>query len=88
MAATTAASVGVKAPARKPPRMMTGAARPQPASLSDFQNGGRTSSAPPPQWLRRANHKAGIISENPASRPGTMPPANRAGTDACGTSTE
>src|SRR5690606_167052 len=87
--ATTAASVGVNQPARMPPRMSTGAARPQEASRSERQNGGRASApsfAPKP--CRRDSQIAGMISVMPVSRPGMRPAANSAGTEAPGTSTE
>ncbi len=44
-------------------------------------------SSAPMRW-RRASHTAGTTSAIPASTPGTMPAANRAGTGAPGTSTE
>ena len=81
--------MGVNSPVRIPPRMTTGAIKPQAASRRLRQNGGRgsaCSSAPMP-W-RRASQIAGTISAMPVSTPGIMPAANKAGTDACGTSTE
>jgi hypothetical protein len=74
---------------RMPPRISTGAARPQEASRRLFQNGGRgmeASSAP--ILCLRDIHTAGMMSAIPASTPGIMPAANRAGTEAPGTSTE
>ncbi|MNV75179.1 hypothetical protein D3C71_1684530 [compost metagenome] len=74
---------------RIPPRINTGAARPQAASRRLFQNGGRgrlDSSAP--ILCLRDIHTAGTISASPASTPGIMPAANSAGTEAPGTSTE
>jgi hypothetical protein len=74
---------------RMPPRISTGAARPQEASLRLCQNGGRGSEASSaPILCLRAIHTAGTISATPASTPGTMPAANSAGTEAPGTSTE
>jgi hypothetical protein len=81
--------VGVNQPARMPPRISTGAARPHEASRSDFQNGGRgrsRSAAPKP--CRRDSQTAGIASARPARMPGIMPAANSAGTEAPGTTTE
>jgi len=72
-----------------PPRISTGAIRPQTASRSERQNGGRgrSFSARPKPCLFESQ-KIGISRAMPASRPGIMPAANSAGTDACGTSTE
>jgi hypothetical protein len=71
-----------------PPRISTGAARPHEASRSERQNGGRgRSRSASPRPCRRDSHTAGTISARPASRPGTMPAANIAGTDAPGTIT-
>jgi hypothetical protein len=71
-----------------PPRIKTGAARPQLAAASEAQNGGRGSarSSSPKPW-RRDIHTTGAISAMPASTPGTMPAANSAGTEAPGTLT-
>ena len=74
---------------RMPPRISTGAARPQDASRRLFQNGGRGRCASSePILCLRDSHTAGMISAKPARMPGTMPAANSAGTDAPGTSTE
>ena len=81
--------MGVNQPMRMPPRITTGAARPQAASRRLRQNGGRgrLASSRPILW-RRASHTAGMMSASPARMPGNMPAANSAGTDAPGTSTE
>ncbi len=72
-----------------PPRISTGAIRPQLASFSERQNRGFGSSpslAPKP--CRRASQTAGMINTTAVNRPGTTPAANSAGTDAPGTITE
>ncbi|MNL38515.1 hypothetical protein D3C87_1607350 [compost metagenome] len=76
-------------PRRMPPRISTGAAKPHEASRRLAQKGGRGrwDSSAPILYLRDS-HTAGMISAKPASRPGIMPAANSAGTDAPGTSTE
>jgi hypothetical protein len=80
--------VGVNQPTRMPPRISTGAARPQIDSRSERQNGGRGSSASAlPKPCLRDSQIAGTTSAMPARMPGIMPAANSAGTDAPGTST-
>ena len=49
--AITAASVGVNQPVRRPPRMRTGAARAQEASLKEAHNRGLGPSLRPPPKL-------------------------------------
>jgi hypothetical protein len=72
-----------------PPRIRTGAKRPQIASMNDFKSGGRgrSRSARPKPCLREIR-KIGTRSAMPARMPGIMPAAKSAGTEACGTSTE
>ena len=72
-----------------PPKIKTGAAKPQVASTKLFHNSGRgklASSAP--ILCLRAIHTVGTIKAKPARMPGIMPAANKAGTEAPGTSTE
>ena len=69
-----------------PPRMMTGAARPQPASLRLLQKGGRGSSVGFSKPWRFESHHATAMSVTPERMPGIMPAAKSAGTEACGTS--
>ncbi|MNK91197.1 hypothetical protein D3C87_1112840 [compost metagenome] len=81
--------MGVNQPMRMPPRISTGAARPQEASRRLFQKGGRgrCDSSAPILYLRDSQ-TAGTIRAKPARMPGIMPAANSAGTEAPGTSTE
>ena len=84
----TAASVGVNRPVRSPPRMSTGAANAQEASLSAGQNAGFGSllwSTPKPCLKLRKS--AGMMSSMQARIPGMTPPTKSAGTVADGTST-
>src|SRR5690554_4200664 len=59
------------------------------ASYSLRQRGGRASSRSAcPMLCTRASHTAGTSNAMPTNMPGIRPAANRAGTEACGTSTE
>ena len=88
MQAMPAASVGVKAPTRMPPRITTGASRPQKASLKLCQMPGRSSSPDlPPKSFSHEMTRIGTMIARPARMPGNMPAAKIAGTETPGTVT-
>ena len=80
--------MGVKAPVRMPPRMTTGAIRPQKASLKVCQMPGLSAAGDlPPKSLIRLMTTMGTMMAQPARMPGNMPAMKMAGTETPGTST-
>ena len=75
-AATTAASVGVKMPPFKPPRMITGIIMAQKLCSKAFMRSGQlTRGMAARLFLRAITHQA-TIRKIPISKPGTMPARN------------
>ena len=86
--ATTAASVGVNRPERRPPRMITGANSAGKAALRLGQKGGRSTASGSSQRYFFAKYNAGASKDAPARMPGKIPAANSARRSTPGTTME
>ena len=75
-AATTAASVGVNTPMRRPTRMMTGKPRAHTDSRRALSTSARLARAGGATFSRRTSHHQVMASAMPSSTPGTMPARN------------